>query len=69
MTVDRDHLVELIEQAQREPDATYEQQPGTYVRQAEDEYDDAGLGRQEVPRGAVAMRAHELFEAERAERA
>jgi hypothetical protein len=69
MTVDRDHLAELIVKAKSEPEAKYEQQPGTYVRQAEDEFDDAGLGRQEVPRAAIAKRAQELLEAERAERA
>lgn len=69
MAVDRDHLIELIAKATSEPEAKYEQQPGTYVRQAEDEFDDAGLGRQEVPRAAIAVRARELLEAERADRA
>jgi hypothetical protein len=69
MTSNHDHLLELIAEANRDPEAKYEQQPGTYVREAEDEFENTGLGREDVPRGAILMRAQELLEAEKAKRA
>jgi hypothetical protein len=68
MTSNHDHSLELIAEANRNPETKYEQQPGTYVREAEGEFENAGLGREDVPRGAILMRAQELLEAEKAKR-
>jgi hypothetical protein len=67
MTQEQDHLAELIEQAQTEPDVEYDQPPGVYVQMATDEYEAAGYTRDQVPERAIAMRAHEIRRAEEAE--
>lgn len=57
---DRDHLQDLIDDADADLRTEYDQPEGSYVREATDEYEGAGFDVESVPSGAIAMRAHEL---------
>lgn len=60
--VDTAHLIELIEEAEDDPDAEYDQPGSIYVEEAQADFDTLLLD--EVPWGAIALRAHELIAAE-----
>lgn len=65
--VDREenqHLVDLIVQAQADPDAEYMHPTALQVEEATAEFVALRLNREAIPPGAIEMRAQELHDAD-----
>lgn len=62
--VENQHLMDLVVQAEADPDAEFMQPTSLQVEEATEEYLALGLKRESIRSGAIEMRAQELYESD-----